>query len=203
MRELTDKQQRVLDYVVETLRRTGAAPTVREIADAVGVKSSCTVQTHLNALEKKGYISRDRYRYRSIQVASASLPAFTRAVYVPILGEITAGVPMLAQQNIEASYPLPIDLVRDGDEVFMLKVRGDSMINAGIFDGDLVAIRRQPAARNGEIVAALLEDEATIKRFYKDGSAIRLVAENPDYEPIVTRDCTILGKVILSIRQFN
>lgn len=203
MKELTDKQQHVLDVIHRSLRERGQSPTVREIGDAVGVKSSCTVQHHLDALERKGHIQRDRYKYRSIELTSAPFQPYTHALNVPVLGEITAGVPMLAQENIEDTYPLPIGLVREGEEVFMLRVKGDSMIGAGIFDGDLVAIRKQETANNGEIVAALIEDEATIKRFYRDRGQVRLVAENPHYPPIIPEQCQVIGKVILSVRTFR
>lgn len=203
MKGLTTKQQRVLDVIRGAMRHRGQPPTVREIGKEIGVQSSCTVQRHLDALERKGFISRNRYKYRSIELTDSPIPPFVRAVNVPILGQIAAGAPILAEQNIEDTFPLPMELVDDGDDVFMLRVRGDSMINAGIFDGDLVAIRQQPTASNGEIVAAMIEDEATVKRFYKDGRKVKLVAENEAYEPIVTDQCQILGKVILSIRQFN
>jgi repressor LexA len=168
----------------------------------IGVQSSCTVQRHLDALEKKGFIKRDRYKYRSIELTDSVLPPFIRAVNVPIFGSIAAGVPIMAEQNIEDSFPLPMDLVGDKDDVFMLRVRGDSMINAGIHDGDLVAIRSQPVANNGEIVAAMIEGEATVKRFYNDGRRVRLVAENPDYDDIVPDSLQLLGKVILSLRSY-
>jgi repressor LexA len=202
MKGLTDKQKRVLDVIRGAMRQRGQPPTVREIGQEIGVLSSCTVQRHLDALEKKGFISRDRYKYRSIELTDSLIPPFVRAVNVPILGQIAAGAPILAQEHIEDTFPLPMDMVSDSDEVFMLRVRGDSMINAGIFDGDLVAVRQQNVASNGEIVAAMIEDEATVKRFYRDGRQIRLVAENPAYDPIVTQDCQILGKVIMSIRRF-
>lgn len=203
MKGLTTKQQRVLEVIKQAMRHSGQPPTVREIGREIGVQSSCTVQRHLDALERKGFISRNRYKYRSIELTDSPIPPFVRAVNVPILGQIAAGTPILAEQNIEETFPLPMDLVSDGDDVFMLRVRGDSMIDAGIFDGDLVAVRQQSVASNGEIVAAMIEDEATVKRFYRDGRKIKLVAENPAYDPIVTDNCQILGKVILSIRQFN
>jgi repressor LexA len=203
MKGLTSKQQRVLDVIRGAMRHRGQPPTVREIGKEIGVQSSCTVQRHLDALEKKGFIRRDRYKYRSIELLDSPIPPFVRAVNVPILGQIAAGAPILAEQHIEDTFPLPMDLVDDSDKVFMLRVRGDSMINAGIFDRDLVAIRQQNTAENGQIIAALVgDDEATVKRFYKDGRRVKLVAENPAYEPIVTDQCQILGKVILSIRQF-
>ena len=201
MKGLTTKQRRVLEVIRQWLKTRGQPPTVREIGLEIGVASSCTVQRHLDALERKGFIKRDRYKYRSIELADSPFPIFARAVNVPILGSIAAGVPILAQEHIEDTFALPADVVGD-DQMFMLRVRGDSMINAGIFDGDLVAIRQQPEANNGEIVAALLEDEATVKRFFREGDHIRLQAENPSFAPIIARDVKVLGRVVMSIRQF-
>jgi len=201
MKGLTTKQQRVLDVIRSTMRDRGQPPTVREIGQEIGVASSCTVQRHLDALVRKGFITRDRYKYRSIQLADSPFPIFARAMNVPIVGSIAAGAPITAVENIEDTFPLPAEMVGD-DTIFMLRVRGDSMIDAGIFDGDLVAVRQQPDAVNGDIVAALLDEEATVKRFFREGDHIRLQAENPAYEPILARDVKILGKVILSIRNF-
>jgi repressor LexA len=201
MKGLTAKQRRVLEVIRQWLKTRGQPPTVREIGLEIGVASSCTVQRHLDALERKGFIKRDRYKYRSIELADTPYPIFTRAVNVPILGSIAAGAPILAQEHIEDTFALPANVVGD-DQMFMLRVRGDSMINAGIYDGDLVAIRQQPNANNGDIVAALLEDEATVKRFYREGDHVRLQAENPNYDPIIARDVKVLGRVVLSIRQF-
>jgi repressor LexA len=201
MKGLTAKQRRVLDVIRQWLKVRGQPPTVREIGLEIGVASSCTVQRHLDALERKGFIKRDRYKYRSIELAQSEFPMFTRAVTVPILGSIAAGVPILASEQIEDTFALPIEVVGD-DQMFMLRVKGDSMVGAGIFDGDLVAIRQQPDANNGEIVAALIEDEATVKRFYREGDHVRLQAENPDYPPIVAHDVRVLGRVVMSIRHF-
>jgi repressor LexA len=201
MKGLTTKQQRVLDVIRGSLRQRGQPPTVREIGLEIGVASSCTVQRHLDALERKGFIKRDRYKYRSIELANSPFPVFARAINVPILGSIAAGSPILAVENIEDTFPLPADLVGD-DEMFMLRVRGDSMINAGILDGDLVAVRQQPTADNGDIVAAMIEEEATVKRFFREVDHIRLQAENPAYPPILARDVKVLGKVVLAIRTF-
>jgi len=201
MKGLTTKQQRVLDVIRVSLRQRGQPPTVREIGTEIGVASSCTVQRHLDALERKGFIKRDRYKYRSIELANSPFPVFARAINVPIVGIITAGTPILAVENIEDTFPLPADFVGD-DEMFMLRVRGDSMINAGILDGDLVAIRQQPSADNGDIVAAMIEEEATVKRFFRESDHIRLQAENPAYPPILARDVKVLGKVVLAIRTF-
>jgi len=202
MKGLTVKQQRVLEVIHEAIRRTGQPPTVREIGTQIGVASSCTVQRHLDALERKGVIRRNRYKYRSIELADNPVPPYIRALNVPVLGSIAAGSPILAQENIEDTFPLPLAMAGDEEKVFMLRVKGDSMVNAGIFDGDLVAVRQQATARNGEIVAALLEDEATVKRFFKEGKQVRLQAENPAYAPIYSDSVKILGKVILSVRTF-
>src|SRR5437763_14323040 len=201
MKGLTAKQQRVLEVIRTSLRQRGQPPTVREIGTEIGVASSCTVQRHLDALERKGFIKRDRYKYRSIELADSPFPVFARAVNVPILGSIAAGAPILATEHIEDTFALPLDVVGD-DQMFMLRVRGDSMVNAGIFDGDLVAIRQQPDASNGEIIAALIEDEATVKRFYREGDHVRLQAENPNYAPILAQEVKVLGRVVMSIRQF-
>jgi repressor LexA len=202
MKGLTIKQQRVLDVIHEAIRRTGQPPTVREIGQEIGVASSCTVQRHLDALERKGVIRRNRYKYRSIELAENPVPPYIRALNFPILGAIAAGSPILAQENIEDTFPLPLNLAGEEDKVFMLRVKGDSMVDAGIFDGDLVAVRQQQTARNGEIVAAMIEDEATVKRFYKEGRRVRLQAENTAYPPIYSDSVRILGKVILSVRTF-
>jgi repressor LexA len=201
MKKLTAKQERVLDVIRTSLRHRGQPPTVREIGLEIGVASSCTVQRHLDALERKGFIKRDRYKYRSIELANSPFPVFTRAINVPVLGSIAAGSPILAVENIEDTFPLPADFVGD-DEMFMLRVRGDSMVNAGILDGDLVAVRQQPSADNGDIVAAMIEEEATVKRFFREADHIRLQAENPAYPPILARDVRVLGKVVMAIRTF-
>jgi repressor LexA len=171
-------------------------PTVREIAQAVGVSSTATIHQHLAALEAKGFIRRGSYKHRSIELPHANRPA----VSVPLLGRIAAGQPILASENREDDLPLPRDLVGEG-ETFALRVKGESMIDAGIYDGDLVVIRRQPTASNGEIVAALVEDEATVKFYYREAERIRLQPANPAMEPIYVREVTILGKVVLVIRK--
>ena len=201
MKGLTGKQQRVLDVIRGAMRNSGQPPTVREIGREIGVLSSCTVQRHLDALERKGFITRNRYKYRSIELADSPLPPFVRAVNVPILGQIAAGTPILAEQNIEDSFPLPMDLVSDTEKVFMLRVRGDSMINAGIFDGDLVAIRQQNVANNGEIVAAMIDGEATVKTFQRTDGKVWLLPHNEAFEPIDGTHATILGKVTAVLRR--
>ena len=195
---LTNKQQLILDFL-RTEKQKGYPPTVREICDAVGLSSTSTVHAHLETLERKGYIRRAPAKNRSIVVVD---DASTRElVNVPILGRVAAGEPILADENIEDTFPIPVDYVKN-NTCFMLHVRGDSMIDEGIFDGDLVLVREQQVASDGDIVIALIDDSATVKRFYRDGENIKLVAANPAFEPIVVRECTVLGKVIGLYRRY-
>ena len=201
-REITIRQKKVLDVVEESLRSRGVAPTVREIGSAIGARSSCTVFKHLEALERKGFIKKDRYKYRSISVVGVDLPLRpSDFVPVPLVGQVAAGTPILAEENIEQYYPLPKALVGD-DALFMLEVKGDSMIDAGIFDKDWVVVRQQTTAANGEIVVARLGEEATVKRFFREPNRIRLQPENTTMAPIYTREAEILGRVVLSIKRF-
>lgn len=194
--DLSARQLAILNFIKSEIASKGYPPSVREIGDAVGLTSSSTVHNHLNTLEKKGFIRRDPTKPRAIEVLD-SLNEFAahKIVHVPIIGRVAAGQPILAQENIEDTFPVPSELVKS-DTVFMLKVQGDSMIDAGILDGDLVLVRQQHTANNGDIVVALLEDEATVKRFYKEKDRIRLQPENQYMEPIYVRDVSILGKVI-------
>jgi repressor LexA len=202
---LSMKQQEILEIIRQALMRDGQAPTVREIGKSTGLRSSCSVQKHLNQLETKGYIKRDPYKYRSIELLMDGSPMTRRrTVTVPLLGRVAAGTPIFATENIEESYPLPEALVPRDADCFMLKVKGDSMINAGIFDGDLVVVRKQETAQPGEIVVALIGDDATVKTFYTAGdNGIRLQPENPYMKPIITKEATIMGKVVLAMRQYN
>jgi len=193
---LSDKQKRILAFIKEELQQKGYPPSVREICDAVGLKSTSTVHGHLERLEKKGYIRRDPSKPRAIEVLDdLSYRSKKELVNVPIVGKVTAGQPILAVENIEDTFPLPLDYIHHND-VFILTVQGDSMINAGILDGDYVIVNQQNYADNGDIVVALLDDEATVKRFYKEKNYIRLQPENPFMEPILARNVIILGKVI-------
>lgn len=201
MYRVTKRQQQVLEIIRRHLAKIGQSPTVREIARELGVRSTGTVQKHLDALEKKGSITKSKYGYRSIELPGEYSPRKARFVPVPVVGRIAAGEPLLANQNIESYLPIPTDLAQSGD-LFALKVRGDSMTDAGIFHGDIVIARQQSTASNGDIVVALLEDEATVKTFYHEGDHIRLQPENPEFTPIIGRDVQVLGKVTLSIRQF-
>lgn len=205
MNDLSAKQQQILEYMKAEVREKGYPPSVREICEAVGLKSTSTVHGHLARLEKKGYIRRDPTKPRAIEIldeAPHNLDLPTRElVQVPIVGNITAGTPILAVENIEDTFPVPVDYVHN-DTVFMLKVRGDSMIEAGIFDKDLILVRQQSNASNGDIVVALIEDYATVKTFFREKDFVRLQPQNASMNPIIVRDVTILGKVIGLFRKF-
>lgn len=192
--ELSDRQRQVLDYIKQEIRRRGYPPSVREIGEALGLSSSSTVHGHLNRLEEKGLIRRDPTKPRAIEVLDEDMLPSKPMVNLPIVGRVTAGTPILAVENIEDHFPLPLEFVRDEDS-FILTVQGDSMIEAGILDGDYVLVRRQSFARNGDIVVALIEEEATVKRFFREGDHVRLQPENRFLEPIIVKDVNILGKV--------
>jgi repressor LexA len=204
--DLTTRQRQILDYILATVRDRGYPPSVREIGDAVGLSSPSTVHSHLSALTKAGYLRRDPSKPRAIEVIDDGhdAPAFLRAPVrdVPLVGRIAAGSPILAEQDIEEIYPLPTELVGN-DPVFMLNVRGDSMIDAGIFHGDYVVVRRQPTARDGQMVAALVDgEEATVKRLQRIDGRVVLKAENPDYPPMVfSEGVEILGVVVAVLRR--
>jgi len=200
---LTNRQIAILDFIKREIHKKGYPPSVREIGQAVGLSSSSTVHGHLAQLENKGYIRRDPTKPRAIEILDGD-GAFTRKeiINVPIVGKVTAGQPILAVENIEDSFPLPIDFVNN-DSVFILSVRGESMINAGILDGDYVLVRQQNHAKDGDIVVALLEDEATVKTFYKEKDRIRLQPENPLLDPIYSTDVKILGKVTGVFRRIH
>lgn len=200
--KISDKQQEILAYIKECILNKGYPPAVREICDAVHLKSTSSVHSHLETLEKNGYIRRDPTKPRAIEILDDEFGLSRRElVNVPIVGTVTAGQPILAVENIEGYFPVPPEYLHN-KETFMLKVQGESMINAGIFDGDLVLVEQQPTARNSEIVVALVEDSATVKRFYKEADHIRLQPENDYMEPIIVQDASILGKVIGLFRTF-
>jgi repressor LexA len=205
MEELTKRQQEVLAGIRLIFAETGYPPTVRELGERLGLRSSCTVQRHLEALERKGFIRRNPTKARTIEITRGPKPVSRSAadgglVSLPIVGTVTAGMPILAVENTEDSLALPKTLVPDS-ECFVLKVRGDSMINAGLFDGDLAVVKQQDSADNGDIVVALIDDEATIKRLYRESGHFRLQPENPTMEPIVVDQVTVLGKVVLAIHK--
>ena len=191
---LTKSQQLVYDYLCKTMAERAVPPSVREICAATGLRSTSTVHSHLKSLEALGYITRDAGLNRSIHIVGAA-----SAKQVPILGKVTAGLPILAVEDIEGYIPYPD---KSGKELFALHVDGVSMIGAGILDGDYVIAERTPTAENGEIVVGMIDDEATVKRFYRENGTLRLQPENPDYEPIISDEITILGKVIAVIRYY-
>ncbi len=200
---MSSRQEQILDYIKAETETQGYPPSVREIGRAVGLKSTSTVHGHLAQLERKGYIRRDSSKPRAIEVLPAAgvLPR-SASVTVPLVGRVTAGLPVLAVENIEDYFPLPKDFGEQGT-LFMLRVTGDSMIEAGILDGDYVIVRQQENAENGEIVVALLEDEATVKRFFKEKDKLRLQPENRFMDPIIVEDASILGKVIGVVRRIH
>ena len=199
---LTTKQRQVLDFLKSEIRQHGYPPTVREICDAVGLSSTSTVHAHLETLERKGYIRRSPTKNRSTEILEEDFYTNTRElVNVPIVGRVAAGIPILADENIEDTFPIPIDYVKN-DTCFMLHVKGDSMVDDGIFDGDLVLVRQQQVANNGDIVIALIDDSATVKKFFYDGENVHLCPANPAFKPIVVRECDVLGKVIGLYRRY-
>ena len=192
---LSDKQQQILEFIKQRILEKGYPPAVREICQAVHLRSTSSVHSHLETLERKGYIRRDPTKPRAIEIIDDEFNLARREIaYLPIVGTITAGEPILAVENIEDYFPVQPNLIHN-KETFMLHVRGDSMVNAGIFDGDLVMVERQTTAENGEIVVAMLDDSATVKRFFKEEDYYRLQPENDSMEPILVPDLTIVGKV--------
>lgn len=202
-RELSRRQTEILDFIRAEIHRRGYPPSVREIGEAVGLSSSSTVHSHLAALEAKGFIRRDPSKPRALEVLdfrdNDSAVDLGQVSAIPVVGRVAAGEPILAAENIEQTIPLPTEF--SGDQTFILKVRGDSMIDAGILDGDFVVVRQQQTANNGEIVVAMIDEEATVKTFYREADRIRLQPENPALEPIYSRDVTVLGKVVALFRR--
>lgn len=202
--KISEKQQEIINFIKDELNRKGYPPSVREICKAVGLRSTSTVHGHLSRLEKKGYIRRDPTKPRAIEILCSENRYGNDIVKLPIIGKVTAGTPILAIENIEEYYAIPTDMVKGFEsESFILKVRGESMINAGILDGDYIIVRKQSYADNGDIVVALIDDEATVKRFYKENDHIRLQPENPTMEPLILQNIIILGKVIGVIRKLK
>ena len=200
---ISNKQKEILEYLKSQIINKGYPPAVREICEAVKLKSTSSVHSHLETLEKNGYIRRDPTKPRAIEIIDDEFNLTRRElVNVPIVGTITAGQPILAVQNIESYFPIPSEYMPN-EETFMLMVKGDSMINAGIFDGDKILVQRQSHAKNGDYVVALIEDEVTVKTFYKENGYYRLQPENDSMEPIIVPELQILGKVIGLFRIFN
>ncbi len=198
--KISAKQQEILEYIKETILKKGYPPAVREICEAVHLKSTSSVHSHLETLEKNGYIRRDPTKPRTIEIIDDCFNLGRREIVnIPLVGTIAAGEPILAEQNIEDYFPMPAEFLPN-QETFMLRVKGDSMINVGIFDGDQIIVKQQSTARNGEIVAALVDDSATVKRFYKENGHYRLQPENDSMDPIIVDHAEVLGVVIGLLR---
>ena len=195
IKENSDKQTQIYNFLIEFTKSKGYPPSVREICQAVSLKSTSTVHGHLKRLEKRGLIYRDPTKPRALEIVELSNEE-KELIDIPIVGKVTAGMPILATENIEDMFQMPINYVKHNNDLFILKVTGDSMIEAGILDGDLAIIEQKNVATNGDIVVALIENEATIKRFFKENGFIRLQPENKNYDPIIVEDCSILGKLV-------
>lgn len=195
------KQMEIYDFIKKHLRDKGYPPSVREICSAVGLSSTSTVHGHLERLEKKGLIKRDPTKPRAIEIMENSIYK-KELISIPVIGTVTAGVPILAVENIEDNFLIPIDYVKSDKELFILTIRGESMIEAGIMDGDLAIIEKVSTAENGDIVVALIDNEATIKRFFKENNYIRLQPENRTMEPIIVDDCDIIGRLVGLYREY-
>ncbi len=199
---LTSKQLEILNFIKEQIRSKGVPPTIRDICNAVNLRSTSSVHSHLEKLEELGFIRRDGYKSRTIEISDDEFRLSRREVVnVPIVGTVTAGQPILAVENIIDYFPIPVEMMPNA-ETFMLKVKGDSMINAGIFDGDEIIVKKQSTADNGDYVVALIDDSATVKTYYKEKDHVRLQPENDAMEPFILDDVAILGKVIGVIRLF-
>ncbi len=197
----SNKQSEIYQFIKDQIKEKGYPPSVREICAAVGLSSTSTVHGHLQRLEKKGFIKRDPTKPRTIEVIENSLNR-KEMINIPIIGTITAGTPILAVENIEDTFPLPMDYVKSNKELFMLKVSGESMIDAGILNGDFCIIEKTNSAENGDIIAALIDNEATLKRFFKEKDHIRLQPENKTMKPIIVPDCQVLGKLVGLYRNY-
>ena len=200
MEGATERQRRILEVIEEFRAERGYPPSVREIGERVGLSSSSTIHAHLKTLERRGYITRDPTKPRALrsEMASANPPD---TVVMPVIGRVAAGLPITAQENVEGEFVLPASFAPRSSESFMLRVQGDSMVGAAILDGDLILVRPQRNAENGEIVVAMVDDEATVKRFYKEDGRIRLQPENPEMEPIFASDVTVIGRVEAVVRK--
>ena len=200
--KITEKQQEILDYMKAQIINRGFPPSVREICEAVSLKSTSSVHSHLESLEKNGYLRRDPSKPRAIEIVDDCYNLTRRElVNVPMVGTVTAGQPILAVENIEGYFPIPMEYMPN-HETFMLRVKGESMINAGIFDGDQILVQKQNTASNGDFVVALIDDSVTVKTFYKENGYYRLQPENDTMDPIIVNEVSILGKVIGLFRMF-
>ena len=201
--KISKKQKEILEYIKSQILERGYPPAVREICEAVNLKSTSSVHSHLETLEKNGYIHRDPTKPRAIEILDDTFNLTRREmVNVPIVGRVAAGEPILAQENVENYFPIPTEFMPN-NQTFLLKVKGESMINAGILDGDMVLVEQTPSASNGDMVVALIEDGATVKTFYKEEGIFRLQPENDTMDPIIVQEVTILGKGIGVFRFFK
>ena len=200
--KISEKQREILEYIKQEILNKGYPPTVRDICEAVHLKSTSSVHSHLETLEKNGYIRRDPTKPRAIEIVDENFNLTRKEIVnVPLVGRVAAGEPILAVENIEGYFPVPSEYIPNA-ETFMLKVKGDSMINAGIFDGDQILVEKTSLANNGEMVVALVNDSATVKTFYKEDDHVRLQPENDTMAPIIVEDCEIVGKVFGVFRFF-
>ena len=201
--KISDNQREILEFIKSEILHRGYPPAVRDICEAVHLKSTSSVHSHLETLEKNGYIRRDPTKPRAIEIMDDTFNLLRREVVnVPVLGRVAAGEPLFAQENIESYFPIPAEYMPN-QEAFILQVKGDSMVNAGILDGDHIMVKSQPTADNGDVVVALIDDSATVKTFYKETNCYRLQPENDTMDPIIVKDCTILGKVFGVMRIFK
>ena len=201
--KITAKQQQILNYIKDEILQRGYPPAVREICEAVNLKSTSSVHSHLETLEKNGYIRRDPTKPRAIEICDDNFQMVrTEMVSIPVIGQEAAGQPILAEENIESYFPVPAEMV-PGGESFALKVKGDSMINVGIYNGDQIFVKCCQTADNGDTVVALIDDSATVKTFYKEDGHIRLQPENDSMDPIIVENCQILGKVFGIFRLYH
>lgn len=201
--KISTKQKEILEYIKDEILKRGYPPAVREICEAVNLKSTSSVHSHLETLEKNGYIRRDPTKPRAIEIMDDSFQSVrTEMASIPIIGTVAAGQPILAQENIEGYFPIPVDMVPNA-ETFVLRVKGDSMINVGIYNGDNIFVEKCNTARNGDTVVALVEDSATVKTYYKENGHYRLQPENDTMEPIIVDQVDILGKVFGVFRLYH
>ena len=202
--KISTKQREILEYIKSEILSRGYPPAVREICEAVNLKSTSSVHSHLETLEKNGFIRRDPTKPRAIEICDENFQMVrTEMASLPVIGTVAAGTPILAEENIDSYFPVPADIVPNGEPSFVLKVKGDSMINVGIFNGDQIFVQQCNTARNGDTVVALIDDSATVKTFYKEDGRIRLQPENDTMEPIYVDNCEVLGKVFGVFRFFH
>ena len=202
--KISAKQREILEYIKSEILSRGYPPAVREICEAVNLKSTSSVHSHLETLEKNGFIRRDPTKPRAIEICDDNFQMVrTETASLPVIGTVAAGTPILAEENIDSYFPVPAEILPNGEPSFVLKVKGDSMINVGIFNGDQIFVQQCNTARNGDLIVALVDDSATVKTFYKEKDHIRLQPENDDMDPIIVDDCQILGKVFGVFRYFK